>query len=125
MATFHNQMGRPSDTFLGDMIADDTLGDISASWPLKMICLCSIGNILTCIRKYRFPKKIHGLILLEYVLWHEQVFSYQMLGKLHNFRRFHRDYRGALSKPKSLGRPFRLRARALSLLVVLLDGNKV
>ena len=39
MVTFHNQMDRPLDTFLGDMMADDTL-------PISASCMATENDLL-------------------------------------------------------------------------------
>lgn len=64
MVTFHNQMDRPLDTFLGDMMADDTL-------PISASCMATENDLLMFTRKYldlqmvgfSQLKKIHGLVL--------------------------------------------------------------
>lgn len=78
-------MDRPLDTFLGDMMADDTL-------PISASCMATENDLPMFNRKYfdlqmvgfSQPKKIHGLVLQSmcWEEWHEKVFSYQMVGKL-------------------------------------------
>lgn len=148
VVTFHNQMDRPLDTFLGDMMADDTL-------PISASCMATENDLLMFTRKYldlqmvgfSQLKKIHGLVL-QSMCWEEwhwkgiflpnggethclesrlnqgvvivhnfpSRFQFVFMGfcqaknrKLTDVGPYHQ---GALSKPKSLGRPFRLRARA-------------